>query len=220
MKEVVLTASKPERLPDGEEPGLNASAVYNNKQPNYPNGCHIVELEIDEQTGETEMVNYCVVDDVGVVMNPLLLKGQILGGISQGVGQMLMEHLRYDPQSGDILSGSFMDYAMPHAKDFSYVHIESHGVPTNTNPLGVKGAAKLAVSGRCRRLPMRLWTHCRPMASAMCPCPQHRNVFGASSRKPNQQTEPQKIGRKEWPISNSFSHAIPMIVIEPLRRKR
>ena len=147
MKEVVLTASKPERLPEGEEPGLNASAVYNNKLPNYPNGCHIVELEIDEQTGETEMVNYCVVDDVGVVMNPLLLKGQILGGISQGVGQMLMEHLRYDPQSGDILSGSFMDYAMPHAKDFSHVHIESHGVPTNTNPLGVKGAGEAGCVG-------------------------------------------------------------------------
>ena len=147
MKEVVLTASRPDRLPDDEEPGLNASAVFNNKKANYPNGCHIVELEIDEATGETEMVNYCVVDDVGVVMNPLLLKGQIVGGISQGVGQMLMENLRYDPQTGDLLAGSFMDYAMPHARDFSYVHIESHGVPTSTNPLGVKGAGEAGCVG-------------------------------------------------------------------------
>ncbi len=147
MKEVVLMASKPNQLPDGEEPGLNSSAVYNNKAANYPNGCHIVELEIDEDTGETEIVNYCVVDDVGRVMNPLLLKGQIVGGISQGVGQMMMEELRYDPQTGDLQTGSFMDYTMPHAKDFSYVHIQSNPVPTNTNPLGVKGAGEAGCVG-------------------------------------------------------------------------
>ncbi len=147
MKEVVLMASRPNQLPDGEEPGLNSSAVYNNKAANYPNGCHIVELEIDEDTGETEIVNYCVVDDVGNVMNPLLLKGQIVGGISQGVGQMMMEELRYDPQTGDLQTGSFMDYTMPHAKDFSYVHIQSNPVPTNTNPLGVKGAGEAGCVG-------------------------------------------------------------------------
>ena len=82
----------------------------------------------------------------GAVMNPLLLKGQIIGGISQGVGQMLMEHLRYD-ENGDLLAGSFMDYTMPHAKDFSQIHIESHGVPTSTNPLGVKGAGEAGCVG-------------------------------------------------------------------------
>ena len=147
MQEVVLMASKPDRLPDDEEPGLNASAVFNNKKPNYPNGCHIVEIEIDEDTGESQIVNYCVVDDVGNVMNPLLLKGQILGGISQGVGQMLLEELRYDPETGDLLAGSFMDYAMPHAKDFSYVHIQSNPAPTSTNPLGVKGAGEAGCVG-------------------------------------------------------------------------
>lgn len=147
MAEVVLMASKPNQLPDGMEPGLNASAVYNAKRANFPSGCHIVELEIDEDTGEVEMIQYKVVDDVGNIMNPLLLKGQIMGGIAQGVGQMLMEDLRYDPQTGELLTASFMDYAMPHAKDFSYVEIKANPDPTPSNPLGVKGAGEAGCVG-------------------------------------------------------------------------
>ena len=147
MQEVILLASKPNRLPDDMEPGLSATAVFNNKTANFPSGCHIVELEVDEETGVTEMIQYKVVDDVGNVMNPLLLKGQILGGIAQGVGQMMMEDLVYDPNNGELLSASFMDYAMPHARDFSYVEIKANPFPTPSNPLGVKGAGEAGCVG-------------------------------------------------------------------------
>lgn len=147
MKEVVLLASKPNRLPDDMEPGLSSTAVFNNKKANFPSGCHIVELEIDEDTGEVEMIQYKVVDDVGNVMNPLLLKGQIMGGLAQGVGQMLMENLVYDDETGELLSASFMDYAMPHAEDFSYVEIKANPDPTPSNPLGVKGAGEAGCVG-------------------------------------------------------------------------
>ena len=143
----MLTASKPNRLPDGMEPGLNASAVYNAKVANFPSGTHICELEIDEETGEVEMIAYNVVDDVGNVMNPLLLKGQIHGGIAQGVGQMLMEDLTYDPQTGELLAASFMDYAMPHADTFCHIEVKSNPDPTPSNPLGVKGAGEAGCVG-------------------------------------------------------------------------
>lgn len=146
MKDVALAASKPSDLPDDIEPGLSATAVYNGRQPNYPNGCHIVELEIDEETGAVELVNYNVVDDVGVVMNPLLLKGQIHGGIAMGVGQMLMEDMVYS-ESGEVLTASFMDYAMPHADDLCSFEVKSNPVPTKTNPLGVKGAGEAGCVG-------------------------------------------------------------------------
>jgi len=147
MNEVVLMASKPHLLPDDMEPGLSATAVYNCRTANFPSGCHIVELEIDEATGEVELVGYNVVDDVGNVLNPLLLKGQIMGGLAQGVGQMLLEDLRYDPQSGELLTASFMDYAMPRAATFPYVNIRSQPSPTPSNPLGVKGAGEAGCVG-------------------------------------------------------------------------
>ena len=106
MKEVAKAAAKIDQLPEDVEPGLNANAVFSSKTQNFPNGCHVVELEIDEQTGVVDFVRYSVVDDVGNVMNPLLLKGQIHGGIAQGIGQMLMEDLRYDPNTGELLTGS------------------------------------------------------------------------------------------------------------------
>ena len=118
------------------------SAVYTAKVMNFPNGCHICEIEIDEPTGSVEIVKYSVVDDVGTVMNPLTLKGQIHGGIGQGLGQALMEDIAYDGDSGQLLSGSFMDYAMPRADDFSFMEVVSNPVPTATNPLGVKGAGE------------------------------------------------------------------------------
>ena len=147
MKEMARASLNPKNLPEGMEVGLNATAAYYAKVQNYPNGCHIVELEIDEDTGVVEIDRYVVVDDVGVVLNPLLLKGQIVGGISQGVGQMLMEEIRFDPQSGQNLTGSFMDYAMPHAELFPHIDIKSNPVPTKTNPLGVKGAGEAGCVG-------------------------------------------------------------------------
>ncbi|NDA45694.1 MAG: xanthine dehydrogenase family protein molybdopterin-binding subunit [Alphaproteobacteria bacterium] len=147
MKEIAKAAAKFENLPEGMEPGLIANAVYSSKTQNYPNGCHVVELEIDEETGTVDFIRYSVVDDVGNVLNPLLLKGQIHGGIAQGIGQMLMEDLKYDPQSGELLTGSFMDYAMPHADNMCNFEVKSHPVPTSSNLLGVKGAGEAGCVG-------------------------------------------------------------------------
>jgi carbon-monoxide dehydrogenase large subunit len=146
IKDVAKEAANPARLPKGMEGGLTATAVYNAEVENFPNGCHICELEIDEETGTVEILHYCVVDDVGTVLNPLLLKGQIVGGIAQGVGQILMEDIHFDA-SGQLVTGSFMDYAMPRAKDFGPFHVESNPVPTRTNPLGVKGAGEAGCVG-------------------------------------------------------------------------
>jgi aerobic carbon-monoxide dehydrogenase large subunit len=140
--EVAREALNPENLPDGMDLGLIASATFSCKEQNFPNGCHICELEIDTETGEVEILRYSVVDDVGTVLNPLLLEGQICGGIAQGVGQVLMEDIRFDPASGQLLTGSFMDYAMPRAGDLSAIHCDNNPVPTKTNPLGVKGAGE------------------------------------------------------------------------------
>ena len=140
--EIAKESLNPENLPEDMDLGLIASATFSCKEQNFPNGCHICELEIDAETGELEILRYSVVDDVGTVLNPLLLEGQICGGIAQGVGQVLMEDIRFDPASGQLLTGSFMDYAMPRASDLSAIHCDSNPVPTKTNPLGVKGAGE------------------------------------------------------------------------------
>jgi carbon-monoxide dehydrogenase large subunit len=142
ISEVARESLNPENLPEGMDLGLIAGATFSCKEQNFPNGCHICELEIDDETGEVEILRYSVVDDVGTVMNPLLLEGQICGGIAQGIGQVLMEDIRFDPASGQLLTGSFMDYAMPRASDLSAIHCDSNPVPTQTNPLGVKGAGE------------------------------------------------------------------------------
>lgn len=113
----------------------------------FPNGCHVCEVEVDPETGHIDVIAYHVVDDVGVVVNPLLMKGQIIGGVAQGLGQALMENAVYDPVSGQLLSASFMDYAMPRAVDMPNIHVESFPVPTRQNPLGVKGAGEAGTVG-------------------------------------------------------------------------
>src|SRR6201993_362384 len=140
--EIARESLNPENLPEGMDLGLIAGATFSCKEQNFPNGCHICELEIDAETGEVEILRYSVVDDVDTVMNPLLLEGQICGGIAQGVGQVLMEDIRFDQASGQLLTGSFMDYAMPRADTLSAIDCESNPVPTATNPLGVKGAGE------------------------------------------------------------------------------
>jgi carbon-monoxide dehydrogenase large subunit len=113
----------------------------------FPNGCHICELEIDPDTGTLEIENYSVMDDFGMALNPLLLQGQIHGGIGQGVGQALTEHTIYDKDSGQLLSGSFMDYAFPRADIVPHVSFDLHNSPCKTNPLGVKGAGEAGAIG-------------------------------------------------------------------------
>jgi carbon-monoxide dehydrogenase large subunit len=146
IKEVAKEAVDPAKLPKGMDVGLIATATWTAPVQNFPNGCHICELEIDPETGTVEITRYSVVDDVGTVLNPLLLKGQIVGGVAQGVGQILMEDIRFDAD-GQLMTGSFMDYAMPRADNFSPVEVKSNPVPTRTNPLGVKGAGEAGCVG-------------------------------------------------------------------------
>jgi carbon-monoxide dehydrogenase large subunit len=146
IKELARDSLDPSKLPEGMEPGLSATAIYSAPVNNYPKGCHICEIEIDRDTGETEIVRYSVVDDVGTVLNPLLLHGQIHGGIAQGAGQALMEDIHFDAE-GQLVSASFMDYAMPHAHHLCAMAVESNPVPTKTNPLGVKGAGEAGCVG-------------------------------------------------------------------------
>jgi carbon-monoxide dehydrogenase large subunit len=113
----------------------------------YPNGCHICELEVDPDTGTLEILNYTVMDDFGMALNPLLLQGQIHGGIGQGVGQALAEQAVYDKDSGQLMSGSFMDYAFPRADIVPHVKFDMHNSPCTTNPLGVKGAGEAGAIG-------------------------------------------------------------------------
>jgi carbon-monoxide dehydrogenase large subunit len=105
------------------------------------------EIEIDPDTGRLEILRYVVVDDVGAVINELTLEGQVHGGVVQGVGQAFLEHMNYDPKTGQLASGSFMDYAMPRADDVCAIEVESNPVPTKLNPLGVKGAGEAGTVG-------------------------------------------------------------------------
>ncbi|HTL64826.1 MAG TPA: xanthine dehydrogenase family protein molybdopterin-binding subunit [Pseudolabrys sp.] len=146
VKEIAAASFDTANLPSGMEPGLFATAVYKAPVNNYPNGCHICELEIDRETGKVEITRYSVVDDFGTVLNPLLLHGQVHGGIAQGAGQALMEDIHFDA-SGQLITASFMDYAMPHAHDLCDMEVESNPVPTKTNPLGVKGAGEAGCVG-------------------------------------------------------------------------
>jgi carbon-monoxide dehydrogenase large subunit len=146
VKEIAVASLEPKNLPKDMEPGLVATSIYNAPVANYPNGCHICEVEIDRETGKTQIVRYNVVDDVGTVLNPMLLHGQIHGGVAQGAGQALMEDIHFDG-SGQLVTASFQDYAMPHAHDFPDMEVEANPVPTKTNPLGVKGAGEAGCVG-------------------------------------------------------------------------
>ena len=128
---------------------LTAESDFGPDQPTFPNGTHIAEVEVDPGTGATTILNYIIVDDFGATLNPLMLAGQVHGGTVQGIGQALMEDTVYDTASGQLLSASFMDYAMPraeHAPDFVF---ETRNVPCKNNPMGVKGAGEAGAIGSC-----------------------------------------------------------------------
>jgi aerobic carbon-monoxide dehydrogenase large subunit len=113
----------------------------------FPNGCHMAEVEVDPETGVVELIRYSVSDDVGKAINPLIVRGQVAGGVAQGFGQAVLEHTVYDPASGQLLSGSFMDYALPRANEFPDIEVELLEVPCLSNPLGVKGAGEAGAVG-------------------------------------------------------------------------
>lgn len=133
-------------LPDGLPSTLDASLVHSGAGITFPNGCHVCEVEIELETGITKVVRYTMVNDTGTVINPLLLEGQLHGGVAQGIGQTLLEHTVYDDQ-GQLLSGSFNDYCMPRADDMPMLTIDHRPHPTATNPLGVKGVGEAGCTG-------------------------------------------------------------------------
>ncbi len=147
IRDVARAAFQVATLPPGVEPGLYETGTFSPPADTFPYGCHVCELEIDADTGEVTLLNYVVVDDVGTVINPLTLKGQIHGGVAQGVGQALMEQVVYDADSGQLLTGSFMDYGIPRADTLCDIAVESHPVPTTLNPLGAKGAGEAGTVG-------------------------------------------------------------------------
>ena len=147
LKQVAMAAFNPTKWPKGFEGGLYENATYLGQKDTYPNGCHICEVEVDPDTGEVRLDRYAVVDDVGTVMNPIGLKGQIHGGVAQGVGQILSEQVVWDSESGQLLTASFLDYAMPRADMLPSMEIKSNPVPTQYNPLGAKGAGEAGTVG-------------------------------------------------------------------------
>ena len=148
--EVAKTAFQKSKLPLEIEPGLYEHGEFGMGQgqaPTYPNGVHIAEVEIDPDTGKIELVRYTAVDDAGTILNPILFDGQVHGGIVQGAGQILMEDVHYEPETGQLLSASFMDYCMPRADDFCNFNIAANEIPTARNPLGVKGVGEAGTVG-------------------------------------------------------------------------
>ena len=146
MKEVAGLAFQPAMLPSGMESGLNGFDTFKSPGPTFPNACHVAEIEIDPETGIVEIISYVAVDDVGTVMNPLLLKGQLHGGIVQGIAQALGERIVMD-KTGQVITGSFMDYHMPRADEYPSFKIETNPVPSPRNPLGIKGAGEAGTVG-------------------------------------------------------------------------
>jgi carbon-monoxide dehydrogenase large subunit len=128
-------------FPESLGAGLGGTGTYAGS-PSYPNGAMICEVEIDPETGRITVERLVAVDDVGVVINPVTLEGQLHGSIAQGLGETLLEQVLYDPRTGQLLTGSFLDYAMPRAEDIPTVEAELELVPERTNPLGVKGGAE------------------------------------------------------------------------------
>jgi carbon-monoxide dehydrogenase large subunit len=143
---VAKTAYVSRQLPAGMEPGFSETAAFTPPAVTFPNGTHVCEVEIDSDTGMVAIVRYTVVDDVGRMVNPMLVKGQIHGGIAQGLGQGLYENLAYDA-AGQLLAGTFMDYAMPRADDMPAFDVGAHEVPTQVNPLGAKGVGEAGTVG-------------------------------------------------------------------------
>ncbi len=133
-------------LPDDLAGGLDSTAKFVSPQMSFPNGCHVTEVEIDPETGAVAVVGYAAVDDVGRIVHETIVEGQIHGGIAQGLGQVLGEHVVYD-EHGQLLTASFMDYMLPRADDLPALRVGHHGVPCTTNPLGVKGAGESGVAG-------------------------------------------------------------------------
>jgi len=147
LTDISLAAYVPHNYPIEEiEPGLDETAFYDPKNFTFPGGCHVAEVEIDPDTGVTTVVNFCAVDDVGRVINPMIVEGQIQGGVAQGIGQALLENAAYDA-NGQLLSGSYMDYTMPRADNLPSFNVGTEITMCTHNPLGVKGCGEVGAIG-------------------------------------------------------------------------
>ncbi len=150
LLELAAAARAPENAPTAAAgSGLDAVARYASQASTFPNGCHVCEVEIDPETGALTIEGYWVVDDFGTIVNPLLLTGQIHGGVAQGIGQALMERAVYEPATGQMQAGSFVDYALPRAGNIPAMSVAFNVVPCQTNPLGIKGAGEAGTIGAC-----------------------------------------------------------------------
>ncbi len=147
LSEVAAIARDPARRPDGLDEDLDTHERYLRRASAWPNGCHVVEVEIDPETGHVTVLRYTVVNDFGNIINPLIVTGMVHGGIAQGAGQALFEDMIYDDESGQLLTGSFMDYTLPKADDLCDVTLSFNEIPTETNPLGVKGCGEADTIG-------------------------------------------------------------------------
>ena len=147
IEEVARAAFDPARQAPGVEPGFDESGHFTPPQPTFPNGCHVCEVEIEPDTGHIDILRYLVVDDFGTVINPLLLAGQVQGGVAQGVGQAMLERTVFDPETGQLLTGSLTDYCIARAEDLPAIEFAYNIVPCRTNPLGVKGAGEAGAIG-------------------------------------------------------------------------
>lgn len=146
FSEVADFSYVPVPLPTGMEPGLSEEAFFEPENNTYPFGCHISMLEIDKETGEPKLLKMVAVDDCGNVINPLIVEGQVHGGLAQGIGQAMFEEVRYD-DDGQLITGSFMDYVMPRATDFPQFELDRTETPTPVNPLGAKGVGEAGTIG-------------------------------------------------------------------------
>jgi carbon-monoxide dehydrogenase large subunit len=147
LGEISLAAYVPHNYPIEElEPGLEETAFYDPKNFTFPGGCHVCEVEIDEDTGVVSVVNFTAVDDVGRVINPMIVEGQVQGGVCQGIGQALLENAMYD-EDAQLMTGSFMDYTMPRADNVPSIHVGTEVTMCTHNPLGAKGCGEVGAIG-------------------------------------------------------------------------
>jgi len=145
--QMALAAYTAHNLPSGMEPGLKEGAFYDPSNFTFPAGCYICEVEVDPDTGKTEILNFVAADDFGNIINPMIVEGQVHGGLAQGIGQALLEGCHYDPQTGQLITASYMDYTMPRADDLPSFQISHQTTPCPGNPLGIKGCGEAGAIG-------------------------------------------------------------------------
>ena len=145
--QVALAAYTAHNLPEGMEPGLKEGAFYDPSNFTFPAGCYICEVEVDPDTGKTEIVQFVAADDFGNIINPMIVEGQVHGGLAQGIGQALLEGTHYDAATGQLITASYMDYTMPRADDLPSFQVSTSNTPCPSNPLGIKGCGEAGAIG-------------------------------------------------------------------------